>query len=77
MNNFNVVLNAIRRRCHAIGWSYCDCFDCIKSDLNPQYHDDIDFYLDFLQDLGLIKYDTENKGISITVKGKFTERLFA
>lgn len=76
MNIFNIVLAAIRRKCQLTNVPYSDCFDYIKNETEAQYHENLDFYLDFLQDLGLIKYDVSEKIILLTERGRNTETLF-
>jgi len=53
-----------------------DCISSILSELDPSYHEHVDFYLSFLQDLGLIKYDATTKTVCITERGKNTEQIF-
>lgn len=76
MNIFNVVLAVIRRRCVQVNVPYSDCLDQIKAEIDVMYHENIDFYLDFLQDLGLIKYNVNERAICLTERGRFTEALF-
>ncbi len=77
MNIFNVVLDTIRRKCTRVNAPYADCWEYLKSEIEQPYHENLDFYLDFLQDLGLIKYDMRNKTISLTERGRYTEKLFS
>jgi hypothetical protein len=76
MNIFNVVLAAIRLRCAQTDVPYADCFDFIKEKIDVKYHENLDFYLDFLQDLGLIKYSIADRHITLTARGRATETLF-
>lgn len=76
MNNFNIVHSAIRKRCVRVDEPNSDCISSILTDLDPSYHEHVDFYLSFLQDLGLIKYDAASRTISITERGKNTEQIF-
>lgn len=76
MNIFNVVLAAIRRKCVLTNVPYADCLEYVKADIDAIYHENLDFYLDFLQDLGLIKYNIGERAISLTERGKYTETLF-
>ncbi|GAA4460527.1 hypothetical protein GCM10023093_03320 [Nemorincola caseinilytica] len=77
MNVFNIVLAIIRRRCVHVNVPYDGCLDDIRSEIDAMYHENIDFYLDFLQDLGLIKYNMQEKAISLTERGRYTETLFS
>lgn len=77
MNIFNILLTAIRRKCIHTNMPYADCFDYIKEHTELQYHENLDFYLDFLQDLGLIKYSLEDRQITLTERGRATEVLFS
>lgn len=52
------------------------CLEQIKSDLHENYHEHIDFYLSFLQDLGLIKYEEGGRIISITEQGMNVPEVF-
>jgi hypothetical protein len=76
MNNFNVVHAAIRKRCPEINIPSDDCLDHIKEVLDEAYHMHIEFYLSFLQDLGLIHYEDGGRKITITERGKATEKIF-
>jgi hypothetical protein len=76
MNNFNTVHAAIRKRCPHANVQSEDCLDHIKEVLDEVYHVHIDFYLSFLQDLGLIKYEDGGRKITITERGKATEKIF-
>jgi len=76
MNNFNIVHAAIRKRCVNVNEASADCFGHILTELDPAYHEHIDFYLSFLQDLGLIAYDAQSQSIAITERGRNTEQIF-
>ncbi len=76
MNNFNAVHSAIRKKCVQPNVPYTDCLNCIETELDVAYHEHIDFYLSFLEDLGLIVYDTQRKVIIITERGRSTEQIF-
>jgi hypothetical protein len=77
MNNFNLILAAIRRQCTLVNVPYNDCIEEVRSELDSTHHEHLDFYLSFLQDLGLIKYQTTDRTIILTELGKKTERLAA
>ena len=76
MNNFNVVLSEIKQHCKEVNVPSHECFERVRAVLEEQDQSCFDFYLDFLQDLGLIKYNGNNKFIVLTERGKFTEQLF-
>ncbi|MBX2906546.1 MAG: hypothetical protein KF744_10940 [Taibaiella sp.] len=76
MNNFNIVHAAIRKRCDRVNEPNADCIDAILQELDATYHEHVDFYLSFLQDLGLIKYNHATREVSITERGKNTEQIF-
>ncbi len=75
MNNFNIVLAAIRQ-CARVNVPSTECFERVKDKLDTQYHEHLDLYLDFLQDLGLIHYNVLNRNITLTERGRCTEQLF-
>jgi predicted transcriptional regulator len=77
MNNFNVLLATIRQHCLQANEPSSDCFEIVKSALDSAYHEHLDFYLSFLEDLGLIKYNNKEKTIAITDKGILTEKVFS
>lgn len=77
MNNFNIVHSAIRKSCPEPGVPNEQCIEYIKSELDEQYHEHIDFYLSFLQDLGLIEYEDGGRPISITEQGLSVPEVFA
>jgi hypothetical protein len=76
MNNFNIVHSAIRKSCSEPDVPNEECLKQIKSELHESYHEHIDFYLSFLQDLGLIKYEDGGKIISITEQGRNVPEVF-
>lgn len=76
MNNFNVVHAAIRKRCPHANMPFEDCLDHIKNALHEDYHEHIEFYLSFLQDMGLIRYEDGGRVITITERGRATEQVF-
>ena len=76
MNNFNIVHAAIRKRCTSVDEPSADCMEHILAALDSAYHEHVDFYLSFLQDLGLIKYDAATRMVSITERGRNTEQIF-
>lgn len=76
MNNFNLLLTAIREQCKTVNVPYEHCIDDIVIVLAPQHRQHLDFYLDFLQDLGLITYDLEDGCITLTERGKYSDTLF-
>lgn len=76
MNVFNILLSAIRQKCVHVNVPYPECFEYVKMQIEEQYRENIDFYLDFLQDLDLIRYDVGEKIICITKRGQATEVLF-
>ncbi len=77
MNNFNIVHLAVRKSCSEPYVPNEKCLEQIKSDLHESYHEHIEFYLSFLQDLGLIKYEEEGRLISITEQGLSVPEVFA
>lgn len=76
MNNFNIVHAAIKKRCVRVNEPTADCIETILGSLDSAYHEHVDFYLSFLQDLGLIKYDPSSRTVSITERGVNTEQIF-
>jgi len=76
MNNFNIVHAAIRKKCIHANVASEECFEHILTELAPAYHEHIEFYLSFLQDLGLIVYEADKRSISITERGRSTEQIF-
>lgn len=76
MNNFNVVLDVIKKNCLVTGVPCTSCMWHIKQALDSVYHEHIDFYLGFLNDLGLIEYDTHLEQITLTETGMSTTALF-
>jgi hypothetical protein len=77
MNNFNAVLTIIKKNCFVPGTPRIGYMSHIKRELDSGYHEHIDFYLGFLNDLGLIEYDTQLQLITLTETGKSTTALFA
>ncbi len=77
MNNFNIVLEIIKKNCVDAGIPCNTCLSHIRSGLDVVYHEHIDFYLSFLHDLGLIEYDKQHQQITLTETGKSTTALFA
>lgn len=76
MDIFNVLYAIIRRHCKIENAIYSDCYDIIQSQIGVDKHRNLDFYLSFLQDLGLIKYSSTKKEIALTTLGKNTEFVF-
>lgn len=76
MNNFNLILSVIREHCKEVNVPSEECFEKVKEGLDGEGVDHLGFYLDFLQDLGLIKYNDDNKNIVLTERGKYTQQLF-
>lgn len=76
MNNFNIVHAAIRKKCIRVNEPSEDCIAEILTNLDAIYHEHVDFYLSFLQDLGLIVYDPGSKTVAITERGRNTEQIF-
>lgn len=76
MNNFNIVHSAIRKSCSEPDVPSERCLEQIKTELHEDYHEHIDFYLSFLQDLGLIKYEDGGRLISITEHGMNVQEVF-
>jgi hypothetical protein len=77
MNNFNVVLAAIRDCCVEINVPNSDCLEHVKQRLDANYHEHLDFYLSFLVDLGLILYDPKEGSVTLTEKGRGIKQLFS
>ncbi len=77
MNNFDIVLEVIRKNCSAPGVPSDSCINQIRQGLDEVYHEHIGFYLSFLHDLGLIEYDKLLQQITLTETGKSTTALFA
>jgi len=77
MNNFNIVHLAVRKSCSEPDVPNEKCLKQIKSDLHETYHEHIEFYLSFLQDLSLIKYEEGGRLISITKQGLSVTEVFA
>lgn len=77
MNNFNVVLAAIRDCCVQTNVPYNNCLEHVKQQLDASYHEHLDFYLSFLVDLGLITYDANSGAVALTEKGRGIEQLFS
>ena len=78
MNTFNDVFVAVKKYCDTDAGSkdVKDCFGFIAFNANVP-PDNLDFYLNVLQDLGLIKYSRADKTIHLTGFGKMQKRLFA
>ena len=76
MNNFNIVLSAIQKQCIHVNEPNKDCFEVVRSELDISYHENLDLYLDFLQDLGLIIYNSKEKSIALTELGNITKIVF-
>jgi hypothetical protein len=76
VNTFDFVLHVIKEHCEEIDVPSKECFEQVKSKLDEQDQVQLDFYLDFLQDLGLIEYNGNNHLIVLTAAGKYTDHLF-
>ena len=77
MNNFDLVLTTIKEHCKETNVPNKECFEKVKAGLEEKDQSQLDFYLDFLQDLGLIQYSGSNKLIVLTERGKYTSTLFS
>ena len=77
MNNFNAILAIIKKNCLVPGPPCIGCMCHIKRELDSGYHEHIDFYLGFLNDLELIEYDAQLQQITLTETGKSSTALFA
>jgi hypothetical protein len=77
MNRFNNVFLAIKKLCGSSGkMEHEDCFETLAKEAEiPLVR--LEFYLDTLQDLGLIKYSFDDCVIRLTSFGKQQDRLFA
>ena len=75
MNKFNEVFLAVKS-CLKNNEKNDGCFDTVAklADVPPEK---LEFYLNTLQDLSLIKYSAKDKTIKLTTFGKMQERLFA
>lgn len=76
MDKFNVVYSVIRNSCSKPNVPNEQCLEQIKNVLHMDYHMHIDFYLSFLQDLGLISYEDGGRVISITEQGMDVPEVF-
>jgi len=70
------VLTAIKEHCKEINVPSQECFEKVRAELEEKDQTHLDFYLDFLQDLGLIQFNDNNKFIILTERGKYTDHLF-
>ncbi len=77
MSIFNCLHTTIKAHCIVENKPYCDCYDAILSEIEIENRANLDFYLSFLEDLGLITYNSDNKEIAITTLGKSTQRVFS
>jgi len=75
VNNFNLVLSAIKEHCKEVNVPRQVCFEKLKAELEKRGQDHLDFYLDFLQDLGLIRHQGDDM-IILTERGNVTDQLF-
>jgi len=74
MNNFNKVFLAVRKHIEKQKLlAEINSLDTIAKEVNIPL-DKLPIYLDYLQDLGLIKYSLEEKYIHLTEFGKKQER---
>jgi hypothetical protein len=76
MNNFNLVLSAIKKQCIHVNEPDKECFNAVQSELDISYQENLDLYLDFLQDLGLITYNNKDRSIALTELGSMTKIVF-
>jgi len=76
MNNFNLVLDTIRQHCKEVNVPDQECFGVVQEQMDIKDEYLLHFYLDFLQDLGLITYNDQSKLIILTERGKHTDQLF-
>ena len=76
MHNFINVYSAVKRHCEVEGFQENrDCMDTIAETANIPVNN-LGFYLNLLQNLGLIAYST-NGTIELTETGVHKETLFA
>ena len=76
MNNFNKVFLSVKKHCGADGINADEnCFKMIAEHADIPL-DKLNFYLNSLQDLDLIKYSWNDKSIHMTPFGKMHEKLF-
>lgn len=78
MNNYDVIFTIVKKHCKQRGAQDRNCFDKITSEI--EFSTDmkhVDFYLDSLQNMGLISYSEFEKSIFLTDKGKRTELIFS
>ena len=76
MNNFNRVFEAVKELC---GDQYVVNDPDFFSELARSLHltpDRLDFYLDTLAAMGIIKYSTDKGFIKLTSYGKLKKKLF-
>jgi hypothetical protein len=76
MNNFNNIFLAIKKHCDKDGVLKApDCFETIAKEVGVPVAK-IDFFLNTLQELQLIKYSVSDHYIKLTSFGRKQERLF-
>jgi hypothetical protein len=77
MNNFNTVFRAVKEQCgKAEKIEGSKSFEAISTAANiPAQR--LDFYLETLESVGLIKYSIEKWFIQLTPYGKVKDRIFA
>ena len=76
MNNFDLVFSAVKDNCGESG--IVDSIDCLekiaRSTKIPIAR--LDFYLNTLEAVGLIKYSMENHFVKLTTYGKLKTKVF-
>jgi len=76
MSNFNKIFAAVKKQCHEEGCiNGNNHFEKIASEANVSL-ERLHFYLECLNDIGVIQYSSENKSILMTDKGKKAGRIF-
>jgi len=75
MTIFNTIFLEVKQYCYEAGMEPDeDCFKTIAERANIPI-EQLDFFLNTLQDIGIIKYSWEDKSIYMTSFGKKQERL--
>lgn len=76
MNNFNSIFIIIKKHCGSNGTiDGPDCFEKIAHEAGIPLNK-LDFFLNTLQNLDLIKYSSQEHYIKLTYFGKKQQRLF-
>jgi predicted transcriptional regulator len=77
MSNFNKIFALVKKHC--IGGSLHPDetkFEEIASEAGVTF-ERLHFYLDCLQEIGMLRYDKKNRKISLTSKGEKAKRIFS